>query len=149
MTPNNVLDFIRYHGVVLEAAKGLEPSVAQYIAREEVGGNWWSHPRGHEIYELTTKVRSSRAVLVCVLAKKKITYIHRRLLPAFVRLCDLFPEGSLDKVRETHQPNGRHKRCVISFPAWVSPELDAAAEELSVHDATAKICVWLDRYGRA
>ena len=38
MTLRQALDFIRYHGVVLEGAKGLEPSIAVKVAGEEISG---------------------------------------------------------------------------------------------------------------
>jgi hypothetical protein len=39
MTPKQMLDFIRYHGVVLEAAKGHEPSLAERVVGERVRGS--------------------------------------------------------------------------------------------------------------
>ncbi len=75
------MGFIRYHGDVLEAAKGLEPSLAQRIAGEPIRGSWWGHPKGNEIYQITKTVQNSRAILTCTLAGGRITYIHRRLWP--------------------------------------------------------------------
>ena len=147
MTARQAIDFIRYHGVVLEAAKGLEPSLAVRIAGGPIRGSWWSHPMGHEIFALTQKVRDSKAVLICTLARGKITYIHRRLWPAFVRMARKFPSHALDKVQEVHLPSGRHHRHYIPFPDWVPEPVLNSAKRLSARDAAAEIQVWLQRYG--
>ena len=149
MTPRDAIAFIRYYGVVLEAAKGLEPSLADKIAGEAITGSWWSHPKGREIYALTRRIHDSKAVLVCTLAKGRITYIHRRLWPAFVRLSRDFPSGALDKVQEVHTPSGRHQRLEIPFPDWVPEPILACARSLSKGQSRAQIEVWLQRYGAA
>ena len=149
MTPNQALGFVRYHGVVLEGAKGLEPSLAAKVAGEEIRGGWWSHPKSHEIYELTQKIRNSSAVLVCTLAKGKITYIHRRLWPCFIRVSSQFSKHALDKVVEVHLPNGRHKRQDVSFPKWVLPDVKLAARSVPLIEAQSAVSIWLSRYGNA
>lgn len=146
MTPRAALAFIRRHGVVLEAAKGAEPSLAEEIAGGPIRGGWWAHPQGHAIYELTEKVRDSSAVLTCTLAKGRITYIHERLWPAFVRIADELPAGALDQVREVHTASGRHRRQDVRFPKWVPAPVLAEAKSLSKRDARAQVAVWLERY---
>ncbi len=141
------MNFIRYRGVVLEAANGLEPSLAVRIAGGPIRGSWWSHPMGYEIFALTQKVRDSKAVLVCTLARGKITYIHRRLWPAFVRMAKMFPSHALDRVQEVHLPSGRHQRQDTPFPKWVPESVLDAARALSTQEAAVEIQVWLHRYG--
>lgn len=147
MTPRDAITFIRRHGVVLEAAKGLEPSLAAKVTGGPIAGSWWGHSKGHEIYELTQTVHDSSAVLVCTLAKGRITYVHRRLWPAFVRLAKRFPAGALDKVREVHTATGRHQRQDIAFPDWVPATTAAASRSLSEREASSQIDMWLQRYG--
>lgn len=147
MTLKQALDFIRYHGVVLEAAKGNEPNFAERVAGGKITGSWWGHPKGHAIYELTQKIHGSRAVLICTLAKGRITYIHRRLWPFFIQQANRFPEFSLDKVREVHLPNGRHKRDDIPFPEWVPADVLKLAKSVSSKEAEGNISTWLARYG--
>ncbi len=92
------MDFIRYHGVVLQSAKGFEPSLAVHIVGEPIHGSWWSHPMSDESFALIQNVHASKAAVVCTLARGKITYIHRRLWPAFVRMAERFLGHALDKV---------------------------------------------------
>ena len=143
------MNFIRYHGVVLQSAKGLEPSLAVRIAGGPIRGSWWSHPMSHEIFALIQHVHASKAVLVCTLARGKITYVHRRLWPAFVRMARKFPGHALDKVQEVHLPSGRHQRQDIPFPDWVPEAVLNSAKRISAQDAAAEIHVWLQRYGAA
>ncbi len=147
MTPRQAMDFIRYHGVVLQSAKGLEPSLAVQIVGGPIRGSWWSHPQGHEIYALIQKIHKSKAVLICMLANGKITYIHRRLWPAFVHMAREFPAHSLDKAVQVHLPSGQHQRQDVPFPEWVPETVQDSARKLSTRDASAEIEVWLQRYG--
>lgn len=147
MTHHQNIDFIRYHGVVLEAAKRLEPTLASHIAGGPIKDSWWGHPMGQKIYEFTQKIAASNAVLVCRLARGKITYVHRRLWQPFVRLSGRFPNHALDKVLIVHLSTGRHQRQDIPFPKWVPEDVLLAAKSISVADATPQIQVWLQRYG--
>lgn len=147
MTPRQAMDFIRYHGVVLQAARGLEPSLAEKIAGEPIRGSWWGHPKGHQIFALFSRIEDSRALLICTLADGKITFVHRRLWPAFVRMADRFPPGALDKAVQVHLPTGRHERRDVPFPEWVPVEVMGDARTLSIRDARNAIAVWLERYG--
>jgi len=147
VTLKQALDFIRYYGVVLEAAKGYEPNFAERVAGERINGSWWGHPKGHAIYELTQRIHDSKAVLICTLAKGRITYVHRRLWPFFIHQAKKFPERSLDKVREVHLPSGRHKREDIPFPEWVPADVLELTKKVSVKEAEKQISTWLARYG--
>ncbi len=147
MSPRQAMDFIRYHGVILQSAKGLEPTLVAKIVGGAIRGSWWGHPRSHEIYALLQKIDQSKVVLSCPLANDKITYVHRRLWPAFVRMARKFPAHALDKAVQVHLPSGRHQRQDVPFPDWVPETVMDAAGKLSVRDASAEIEVWLQRYG--
>src|SRR5438093_5211676 len=108
MTSLQALVFIRKHGVVLEAARGPVPSLAEAIAGGPVRGSWWSHPKSHEIFAVTRAIRDSDEVLVCRLIKGKVTFVHRRLWPALFRAADRLPADGLSQVREVHTSSGRH-----------------------------------------
>jgi hypothetical protein len=141
MTLRQALAFIRKHGVVLEAAKGPVPSVAEAIAGEPVRGTWWAHPKSHEIFAVTRAIRESDDVLVCRLIKGKITFVHRRLWPALVRAAGRLPSHHLSQVLEVHTPSGRHVTKEIPFPDWVPSDVRAAARNMSEESALAQFAV--------
>src|SRR5437867_2213126 len=115
MTSRAALAFVRRHGVVLEGARGPVPNLAETVAGKPIRGSWWGHPKGHEIFLLTRAVRASRDVLVCRLVGHKVTYVHRRLWPAVVRLARAFPQDDLAALQEIHTPRGRHELRVVPF----------------------------------
>ena len=139
MTTREALAFIRKHGVVLEAAQGPIPSLAEAIAGERVRGSWWSHPKSQQIFAVTRAVRDSDDVLVCRLIQGKITFVHRRLWPALVRVADRFLKNSLSRVSESHTSSGRHVIKQVPFPEWVPADVRAAAKRLSEEAAVAEL----------
>lgn len=116
MTTDEALGFVREHGVVLEAASGPAPSFASAIAGGPIRGSWWGHARGREIFALTRAVRDCPDVLVCRLVDGKITYVHRRLWPALVRVAERFPRKHLAKIDEKHTASGKHVSEEVAFP---------------------------------
>ena len=143
MTAREALAFIRKHGVVLESARGPVPSLAQVIAGEPVRGSWWSHPKSHEIFAVTRAVRDSDDVLVCRLIDGKITFVHRRLWPALVRVADQLPSVRLSQLREVHTRSGRHVTTEVPFPDWVPSNVRAVARSLSEAAALAAFA-WIE-----
>ena len=142
MTPSQVASFVRKHGIVLESATGPVPSVAAAIAGEPIRGSWWSHPRSHEIFELTQAIRNRDDILVCRLINGKVTFVHRRLWPALVRVAKQFPKEQLAQVREVHTESGRHVAKELPFPKWVPADVVAEASRLSEQDALRKLGGW-------
>ena len=130
-----VLELLRQSGVLLESAHGPVPNVAELVAGEKIRGRWWSHPAGHDIFRVTRFLRSSPEVLTCCLLNGKITYVHRRLWPALVRLADQLDVTRLASVREVHTTRGSHRRETTAFPDWVPPDILKTAESLSAHEA--------------
>jgi hypothetical protein len=139
MTARQALAHIRRHGVVLEAARGPEPSLVEVIAGEPVRGNWWSHPKSREIFAVTRAVRDSDDVLVCRLIRGKITFVHRRMWPALVRAAGRLQTDRLSQVREVHTSSGRHVTKEIAFPDWVPSSVRQAARTLSEEAALAEL----------
>ena len=142
MTPRQAAAFVRKHGVVLESAAGPVPSLAVAIAGGPIRGSWWSHPRSHEIFELTQAIRGREDVLVCRLVSGKVTFVHRRLWPALVRAARRFPKKQLAQVHEVHTVSGRHVAKEIAFPKWVPEEVTAEASRLSEEDAVRELGGW-------
>ena len=135
MTPKQALAFVRKHGIVLQAARGVVPSFAEHVAGEPIRGSWWAHSKGHEIFELATAVSDHPEVLVCKLVDGKITYVHRRLWPALVKLAARFDRATLAQVAEEHTAQGRHRSVTTPFPKWVPEEVARESKQLSVVDA--------------
>ena len=141
MTPvAKALAFVERHGVVCEASRrGNIPCVADEIAGETVRGNWWSHSRSREIFAAARAVRDSPDVLACRLVDGKITFVHRQLWPALLRIADRFDAKRLTRLREIHSASGKHVIEEIPFPDWVPAEVFATARQLSETDALARL----------
>jgi hypothetical protein len=135
MTPKQALDFVNANGITLESGRGPVPSLAQTIAGEAIRGSWWAHPKGHVIFLCSRALRDSKDILVCRLVAGKVTYVHRRLWPALVRLAGQFDVSRLAAIREVHTATGKHKVDVVAFPKWVPAETRTAAEALAPKQA--------------
>jgi hypothetical protein len=139
VTAAEALAFVARHGVVLQAARGPVPSLAEAVAGERIRGSWWGHPKGHAIFAAASAVADSPDVLVCRLVQGKVTYVHRRLWPALVRLASRFPAESLAAVREEHTAAGHHRRLLTAFADWVPPDVERAAGVLSEREAETQL----------
>lgn len=142
MTSRQALSFVRKHGIVLEAAAGPVPSLAEAIAGEPIRGTWWAHPASHQIFELTRSVRDSNDVLVCRVVAGKITYVHRRLWAPLVRAAARFPKKNLAQLQEIHTASGRHVVKAVAFPKWVPNAVSAQARSLSLDEAVRQLGSW-------
>lgn len=128
------LRFVEANGVVLESAHGRVPTFVDFVAGEPVT-RWWGHPLGRSIFRLTRVVRDSPTVLTCHLVDHKVTYVHRRVWPALVRLSSKVDKRDLGSIREEHLPNGRHRVVTTPFPRWVPAEVIEEGERLSERQA--------------
>ena len=137
MSPKEALAFVEKHGIVLQAARGSVPNLAEAVAGERIRGSWWGHPKGRDIYRAAEVVCESPDVLVCKLLAGKITYVHRRLWPALVKLSGRFPRPLLAKVWDEHTPSGAHRSRRMAFPAWVPAGVARQAEKLPLSEAEA------------
>jgi len=135
VTPKQGLAFVEKHGVVLQAARGPVPSFAEYITGAPIKGSWWAHAKGHEIFELASAVSEHRDVLVCKLVEGKVTYVHRRVWPALVKLAARFAPGQLARVANEHTRSGAHRSISTPFPNWVPGEVIREARTLSMAEA--------------
>jgi hypothetical protein len=145
VSPRQALAFVKKHGVVLQAARGPVPSLAEAVAGAPIRGSWWGHPKGHEIFRAAEAVSDDPDVLVCKLVDGKITYVHRRLWPALVRLADRLPKAGLARVRNEHTATGAHRSRRLAFPRWVPTEVAREARRLSLDDAHARLRMLLSR----
>lgn len=131
MTPKQGIAFVKRHGIVLQAARGPVPSLAEAIAGGPIRGSWWAHPKGDEIYRVADAISESEDVLVCKLVDGKVSYVHRRLWPALVKLADRFSSERLAKIWDEHTEGGAHRSKSLPFPKWVPTAVMDEAERLS------------------
>lgn len=142
-TARAALAFLEEHGVVLQAAKGRVPTLAEAIAGAPIRGSWWGHPKGRTIFRILTGVCESPDVLVCRLVDGRITFVHRRLWPALVRLAERFPARDISAVSEEHTASGAHRTTTVPFPGWVPPDVREAARRLSAREAEESLAAVL------
>lgn len=145
MTADEAILFIKEHGVVLASAKGPVPRLAEAIVNEPIRGSWWAHPKSRQIFVIFQAVTDSKDVLVCRLVNGKVTFVHRRLWPALVRVANRFPSAHISQVHEEHTTSGRHVTHEVPFPDWV-PQADVkCAKGLSEKQALDSLGPWLSR----
>ena len=143
MSPKQGLAFVKRHGIVLQAARGPVPSLAETVAGGPIRGSWWAHPKGHEIFRVAEAVSESPDVLVCKLVNGKVTYVHRRLWPALVKLAARFRKAQLARTWNEHTATGAHRTRRTAFPGWVPTEVLQQAARLSIQDAERMLSPWL------
>ena len=137
MTPREALAFAEKRGIILESARGPVPSLAETIAGEPMRGGWWGHPKADSIFACSRAIRNSKDVLICRLIDGKVTYVHRRLWPALLRLSDNFRADRLAAIKEVHTAAGKHRIDTVPFSQWVSPEERRKGARLSASEAIA------------
>ena len=135
MTPRGAIAFVMRHGVVLMAAKGPVPSLADRIAGGPFRGSWWGHPSSKEMFRLFGAVCEARDVLTCRLVGGKVTFVHKRLWPALVRVSGDLPRRGLGAIREEHTASGRHRVVLKPFPGWVPKPILARGRKMTLSAA--------------
>ena len=136
------LAFVKREGIVLQSARGRVPSLAEFVAGGPIRGSWWGHAKGNEIFLAANHVVDSGEVLVCQLVGGKVTFVHRRLWPALVRLATRLPVDGLAQISQEHTASGRHERHVTPYPKWVPPDVAREAARLSEAEAAKQIAKW-------
>ncbi len=133
------MEFVARHGVVLASGKGPVPNLAEAVAGEPIRGSWWGHKKGFAIFRALGAVDDSPDVLCFRLVQGKLTFVHRRLWPALVRLAGELDKGVLTAIRQEHTATGAHRNITTPFPIWVPPEASEAARRLSEDEARAQL----------
>ena len=142
MTPQQAIDFVRTHGVVLASAKGPVPRLAEVIAGGPIKGSWWGHPKGHHVFRVFRAVSESPDILTCRLVGAKITFVHRRLWPALVRAARHFSPRQLEEAGQEHTAAGYHVARNVAFPKWVPAEVMKQAKLLNEQEALQALGSW-------
>jgi len=134
----DALRFVEANGIVLESSHGRVPTFVDFVAGERVT-RWWGHPKGRLIFALTRAMRDSPDVLTCRLIDGKVTYVHRRLWPALVKLAGELDATDLGAIREQHLHGGKHQLVVTEFPQWVPAEVLAKGKRLTNREARSML----------
>jgi hypothetical protein len=142
MTFAEAISFIHEHGVVLASAIGPVPRLTEAIVNGPVKGSWWAHPKSRHIFAVLQAVADSDDVLVCRLVNGKVTFVHRRLWPALVRVAKRFPPAQIAQVHEEHTASGKHVTREVPFPQWVPPEAINQAKGMSESEALIALGSW-------
>jgi hypothetical protein len=137
MTFDQAMAFIREHGIVLSAARGPVPRMVDVITGEVVHGSWWAHPKSHQIFAIFQRIADSPEILVCRLVHGKVTFVHRHVWPALVRLSERIEPERIAQVHQEHTAKGHHAAHELPYPAWVPPEVLDEAGKLSELQALA------------
>ncbi|MFO0744943.1 MAG: hypothetical protein U1F43_04600 [Myxococcota bacterium] len=89
------LDALARHGLLMLHDAAL-PSVSMLVAGEVVRGSWWGHRDGHAIFDVASALESHPDALVTKLVCGKVTYVHRRLVPALLAVAEARDRWQLD-----------------------------------------------------
>ena len=76
---------IAKHGVLLVQDK-IALDVVGILAGEKLSTSWWGHAAGQKIFACLERLDDDPDVLATRLAAGKITFVHRRLWPAFLAI---------------------------------------------------------------
>jgi hypothetical protein len=128
--------------VVLASAKGPVPRLTEAIIDEPIKGSWWAHPRSQQIFAVLQAVADSEEVLVCRVVNGKVTFIHRRLWPALVRVASRFAAAQIAQIHEEHTVSGRHVTREVPFPQWVPPVVLKHAKKMTEKEALDALGPW-------
>ena len=139
MNARQILAFAKKHGIVLMSGRGTVPSLAQAVAGEIIKGSWWSHPHGREIFIACNVLSDHADVLTCRLVDGKVTFVHRRLWSAIVKLARRLPRARLAAIRQEHTALGKHRVTETPFPRWVPNEVVDEAKALTEAQAVAAL----------
>jgi hypothetical protein len=123
------------------------PNLAEAAAGEPIRGSWWGHPKGSEIFRALGAVDDSPDVLCFRLVEGKITFVHKRLWPALVRLAAELGRDRLTAIKQEHTETGAHRNVLTAFPKWVRQEVKTAALQLSESEARAQLGPWASGAG--
>ena len=85
-TSSRWVKFVEKHGIVLASAKGPVPSISEAVAGEPIVGSWWAHKKGKAIFAALCEIDDSPDVRCFKLVDGKVTFAHRKMWPALVRL---------------------------------------------------------------
>ena len=137
--------FVAKHGVVLASARGPVPSIAAAVAGEPIVGSWWAHPKGKAIFRAMSELDDDLDIRCFKLVDNKVTFVHRRMWPALVRLAKdgALPAERVASLVQEHMPTGEHRNIITPFPDWVPDDVAKAADGLTADQAKLQLGSWV------
>jgi hypothetical protein len=134
---------VEKHGVMLASARGAVPNVAEVVAGAPIVGGWWAHPKGKAIFAALSEIDDSVDIRCFKLIDGKVTFAHRRVWPALVRLGrdGAIAADKLAAVQQEHLPTGEHRNFVTPFPDWVDDTTAKAADKLTLAAAKQLVAI--------
>src|ERR1700690_2926309 len=94
-----VYGVLKLHGLLLESDKYL-PSVVGIVTGERLAGSWWSHKKGHEVFDILGELADRDDVLLTKLISGKVTFLHKRLWLNFLTVADSHESWQLEELSE-------------------------------------------------
>lgn len=73
----------------------------------------------------------------------KVSYVHRRLWPALVKLAARFRKTQLAKIWNEHTTTSAHRSRTTAFRERVPGDVPRVAERLSISTAERTLAPWL------
>ena len=134
---------VEKHGVMLASARGVVPNVAEVVAGAPIIGGWWAHPKGKAIFAALSEIDDSDDIRCFKLIDGKITFAHRRVWPALVRLGrdGAVATDKLAAVQQEHMPTGEHRNFITPFPDWVDDATAKASDKLTLAAAKKLVAI--------
>ena len=74
---------------------------------------------------------------MCRFIAGRVTFVHRRLWPAIVKLAGHFQPDQIAQIRQEHTASGKHVNHLTAYPAWVPAEILEEAKRLTTREAEA------------
>ena len=133
------------HGVVLASAHGPVPNLAEAVAGEPIVEHWWAHSKGKAIFTALSELDDSEDVRCFKLVDHKVTFVHRRVWPALVRLANdgVLVADQVTSIQQEHLPTGEHHNILTPLADWVDEGTARAAAAMSTAAARAQLGAWL------
>jgi len=148
---NDLLGVLERDGLML-LSDSLLPSLTSLVVGAPIGGSWWGHPRGNEIYHLLNELAEHPQVLMVKLISAKVTFVHQRLWPAVVSVGQSRATWQLDHLTQASKfllglvdESGRLDWDDI--PPFLPPDNSRATESVRALDArllvhTTEVHTW-------
>jgi len=104
-----------------------------------------AHPRGKAIFAALSELDDSDDVRCFKLVAGKVTFVHRRVLPALACLAGngVIAADRAAAIQQEHMPTGEHRNLVTPFPDWVPDDVARAAAGSPSTRRAAQLGAWL------